>query len=184
MRLINLTAFAFLFVFVSCNSQKSVISVLKNIYEEDIKFYKDKKTRNKKKLAYSIRKKLAKGGKLDFISANYPLYILEGYDLETDENYVSIWNEVKGVSYVENNENAYKFSNEIYISKEAKKIFEKWDIEKIKYQQKKNGILLGNLNILVQKIWFDDKGNISDTKRFSFEEYGDFFKEIELKDSQ
>ncbi|QMU65717.1 MAG: hypothetical protein GKR88_16485 [Flavobacteriaceae bacterium] len=171
----------FLLIFFSCTAQKQTESILKNIYTENIEFHKNEEVKKSEKLAYSFRKKLAKEGKLDFISLDDTLYILEGYDLETGETYTSIWNKTTGVSYVDDNKKLYQFSNEVYISKGAKKLLKEWNIKKIKSLQKGHETaLIGGLDINVCKISFNKEGKVEDIKRFSFEQYDGFFKEIEL----
>lgn len=180
MKALNLLLFFCLFVSCSDAQIKKASQISDEICKQNISFYDNENAKNSENRANFVRKKLIKKGKLNFFSLESPLYILEGYDLETGETYVSIWNKNVSISYVDDGKKTYQFSNKLSISNKSKKLLDSWNLKKIEYQEKIKGIHHGSLDISVQKIIFNNKGAVTDIKRFSFEEYDGFFQKIEL----
>jgi len=157
----------FLFI-VSCSAQKQALKISEDICKQNIEFYNNKKAKASEKRANKIRKELIKKDKLNFISSEDFLYIIEGYDFETDETYTKIWNSKGEINFI-SDKKSYKIESNLY-SDELISLIEDWNIKEL---DKKKGTALDGLDLYIYKVLFDEKGKIKSIKRYNISEYGE-----------
>jgi len=151
---------------MSCSVQKSFTKVSKEIYKDRIS--KTKKYDKHEKIAHNLRKKLYKEGKLDFLCIEEPLFIIEGYDIETDEIFVCMKN-TKGEINFEFDLESYKIIKEPIYSENLKKMIIDWDVKTIKANEKFKSS--STLNIIVTKVNFKEDGSIKNIENISFSQF-------------
>lgn len=150
----------------SCSAQMGFKEASKKVYNDRING--TKQYAKHEKLAHKLRKELYENGKLDFFSIKEPLYIIEGYDLETDDTFVCIMN-TKGELNFKFDLKSHSILKESIYSENLKKMIFNWDIDAIKIKEKKK--TLGGLDIVANKISFDKDGSVSELKDTSFNQF-------------
>jgi hypothetical protein len=138
----------------SCKSQDGFYNLSNKIYS--IRKEKAPKFEAQEKRSKEIRKMLFENGKLAFFSNSENLFMLDGYDIETSLNYVTLWNSNGEVNYVFNL-NEFELKEESLYSNKLKELIETWDIED--YLQNTKGTPdFGALDIVATKMKvIDDK---------------------------
>jgi hypothetical protein len=162
---------------LSCYSQTDFIKISNEIYKKNIEHYDNKIAKKSEKTHKKIRKQIFKNGLIPFFKTSEPLFIIEGYDIETDETYTQIWNSIGSMSYGSEKKN-YEVIEGNYYSEDLKLLIKDWRIETIKQNLRKEGAYLGGLDFSVQAIYFLENGKIKEIKYFSFSEYNGCMKEI------
>jgi len=157
----------FLF-FVSCSAQKQALKISVGICKQNIEFYNNKKAKVSEKRANKIRKELIKKEKLTFISLEDFLYIIEGYDFETDKTYTKIWNSKEKINFI-SDKKSYKIVTNLY-SDDLINLIEDWNIKEL---DKKKGTALDGLDLYIYKVLFNEKGKIKSIKRYNISGYGE-----------
>ncbi len=154
-------------VIASCSNQFNFIQLSNEIYNRRIgnspqyKAYEE--ISNKLRIEYWNQKKL------NFISYTKPLFIIEGYDIETDEMYYTMLNDQGELSYIFNEKGMNEISNSFY-KDEFKKLIIDWDIIRIKKLEQQRG-LSGGLSITANKLVFNKHGSIKKVQRVNFNEF-------------
>lgn len=151
---------------ISCSAQKGFIEASKKVYNNRIS--KTKQYSKHEKYAYKLRNEFYKEGKLNFFSTNEPLYIIEGYDLETDETLVCLMN-TKGVLNFKFDLKSHRILEESIYSEDLKKMIFDWDLNTIKNKEKNK--TLGGLDIVANKIIFNKDGSVIELKSMSFNQF-------------
>ena len=164
---------------MNCYSQSDFIRISNDIYKRAIKINNSKKFKKAARIDNKIRKEIIRKGKISFLDSSEPLFILDGYDLETDDYYTEIWNSKGFISY-DSNKKKYKKNEESYYSEELKLLIKDWSIETIKKNMKEKGIDLGGYDFYATAIYFLENGEIYEIKNFSFSQYEGCLKEIIL----
>ena len=170
--LIFLVTVFFLTSIPSFGQKEIAKKISSNIYKENCSFYKSKDLEKKEKLALKYRKKLIKMGVLDFISNEKDVYILEGYDLETGETYVAIWNEKSSVSYKYDG-NSFELSDELFVSEKLKFMLTDWKLSEVKKASKGERAIIGGLDMSIAHYILEKNGIIKNVRRDSFEQFDD-----------
>ena len=122
-------------IFISCNTQGSFLKLSSSIYKNRIaktKVYtkNEKKAKEARNEAYNI-------GKLNFFNHNEDLFIIDGYDIESDITYTQIWN-TKGEINFKYDKKSYEFIQESFYHKKLKRLVSGWDLNRIEELSKKN----------------------------------------------
>ncbi|MBG6130720.1 MULTISPECIES: hypothetical protein [unclassified Aquimarina] len=150
----------------SCSAQTSFIETSKKIYEDRIG--RTKQYEKHEKFAHTLRKQFYKNGLLDFLSIEEPLYVIEGYDLETDDTFACIKN-TKGEINFEFSSKSYIILEEPIYSESLKKMIINWDVEAIKSKERNKSS--GGLDIIVTKVTFNEDGSVKNLKNLSFSQF-------------
>ena len=150
----------------SCSAQANFIEASKEIYKDRVS--RTKQYKKQEKFAHSLRKELYNNGKLDFFSSEEPLYIIEGYDLETDDTLSSIMN-LKGEINFEFSSQSYKILKESIYSESLKKLIISWNVDAVKAKEKNK--TLSGLDIIATKVLFNKDGSVREIKSMLFNQF-------------
>jgi hypothetical protein len=161
----------------SCSSQSDFIKTSNEIYKRAIENNDNRTFKKIVGIDKKIRKEIFKKGKISFFEKSEPLFIIDGYDLETDESYTEIWNSIGYVSYKWRKKD-YEIVEENYYSENLKRLIKDWKTDTIKQNMIEKGIDLGGLDISITAIYFFENGEISGIKGYSFSQYEGCMKEI------
>jgi len=160
-------------ILFSCKGQMQIAKkISRNIWKENVSFSQSKKAKKNEKLAFKYRNELLKKGVLDFISVEKKLYILEGYDFETDIVYVTIWNKKDSISF-SYNDKGLKLSDEVFISQKLKGLLSVWNLEAVKSYAKGERAITGGLDMYITCYITNRTGNIEKVIRDSFQQFDD-----------
>lgn len=162
---------------MNCNSQSEFIKISNTIYKRALKNNTNNEFKKSARLDNEIRKEIIRKGKISFLDNSEPLFILEGYDLETGEYYTEIWNS-KGFMSYNRYKKDYKENKENLYTENLKLLIKTWNTEKIEQEMIEKGIDFGGLAISATVIYFSKNGKINDIKSFSFSQYEGCLKEI------
>jgi len=160
-----------LFVFfVSCGTHHKIIQISRDIYKKNVEFYNNKRAKNSEKWAYYLRKKLAKKEKLNFILDGNIFYIIEGYDVVTNEIYTTIWNAKGEINFIYRGK-TYQMKSSLF-DKELKYLVSNWKLKEIKRLHKVRGASLDGLDMNAYKISLNNNKEVVSVRRFSFLQFG------------
>jgi len=177
---------AMMVLMMSCQVQDNFIRTSNEIYKRTLRgmsndtiyFIKARTYLNKKRVH---RNEIFSNGMMPFFTTSEPLFIIEGFDLETGYTYVEIWNSKGYVSYF-GNLNYYQVDQEGIYSVDLKSLIANWDTKSISINEKKSK-LFGALDIYARKVAFNSNGKIEEIKSFSFEQYDGCMKQVILIDN-
>lgn len=170
-KIITNTILFFTICLMSCSAQIGFTEASKKVYNDRIS--RTKQYLKHEKYAHKLRKELYKEGKLDFFSTKEPLYIIEGYDLETDDTFVCIIN-TKGELNFKFSLKFHNILEQSIYSENLKKMIFDWDIDSIKTKEKKKS--LDGLDIIVNKVFFNSDGSVKELKNISFDQFDGVLK--------
>ncbi len=152
---------------VSCFAQKDFISVSDFIYKDRIK--KTTKYLKEENYMNKLRKELYNKGELSFLDKENSFFIIEGYDLETDIDYVAIFNRKQELN-LEVSSEKYKKSKSPLYDKSLKDMIINWDVNRIKKLEKTNS-LFGGLDITATKVSLNSDGSLNGIENIYFNQF-------------
>jgi hypothetical protein len=178
MKKLNIVILGFLTIMtLNCYSQTDFINLSNELYKKNIVHYDNKIGKKSEKRHKKIREQIFRNGLIPFFKTSEPLFIIQGYDLETDETYTQIWNTIGSTSYGSDKKN-YEVIEGDYYSDELKMLIKDWRIKTIKQNLRKKGADFGGLDISVQAIYFLENGKIKEIKYLSFSQHEGCLKEV------
>lgn len=165
-KIITNTMLLFTICLISCTAQIGFPEASKKVYNDRIS--RTKQYLKHEKYAHKLRKELYNEGKLNFFSTKKPLFIIEGYDLETDNTFVCIMNTTGELNF-KFSLKAHNILEQPIYSENLKKMIFDWDIASIKSEEKKKS--LDGLDIIVNKVFFNSDGSVRELKNMSFDQF-------------
>lgn len=168
-----------IFLLASCGTKNEFINISNNLmkrepmYKSNDIVYGSIKAQDFLNRERKIRNEIYRDGQLTFFTTEEPLFILEGYNLETGISYCTMWNSKGSINYKYDNMN-YKIFKKHYYSENLRHLIEDWEIDTIEKNVKEKGGLLDGLELTAKAIFFNDSKHIKEIKRFGFLEYGDY----------